>query len=262
MWDHENQSARQHASGENPQVRGVSCIVWYLAASVRLFAVCTLYVLRPAAVYIYVRRNTTSTMESRVLVVGAGLAGLGAARELSHRGYNVTVLEAASRVGGRLLSSKLEDGGAAVDLGAVRNIDAMVDDDQDATPTAGVVLYPWGQCWYSSMCPFEIVWAVIDSVLRLKKRCTPTPGIRSSLVSHLRICLINNSHAALVYFAVHPSVLALNFCCEALRITWACRRCYQLTAASSNCTRAHYFVSPQFVGRTDYATESQTQASL
>lgn len=61
-----------------------------------------------------------STMESRVLVIGAGLAGLGAARELSHRGYNVTVLEAASRVGGRLLSANLDDGEAAVDLGAVR----------------------------------------------------------------------------------------------------------------------------------------------
>lgn len=58
-------------------------------------------------------------MESRVIVVGAGLAGLSAARELSHRGYEVTVLEADCRVGGRLRSVKLQ-GGAAVDLGAVR----------------------------------------------------------------------------------------------------------------------------------------------
>lgn len=123
-----------------------------------------------------------SSMESRVLVVGAGLAGLGAARELSHRGYNVTVLEAASRVGGRLLSAKLEDGGAAVDLGAVRNKDAMVENEQESTSTAGVVLYPWGS---AGMYPFEVVPVVLDSALRLKKRCTHTLGIarRSYLIS-------------------------------------------------------------------------------
>lgn len=60
------------------------------------------------------------SLESRVLVVGAGLAGLSAARELSHRGYRVTVLEGRDRVGGRLSSSNLDGGSNAVDLGAVR----------------------------------------------------------------------------------------------------------------------------------------------
>ncbi|CAM9271273.1 unnamed protein product, partial [Sphacelaria rigidula] len=57
-------------------------------------------------------------LESRVLVIGAGLAGLAAARELAHLGYRVTVLEARDRVGGRLSSNSLDDGNSAVDLGA------------------------------------------------------------------------------------------------------------------------------------------------
>lgn len=59
-------------------------------------------------------------MENRVLVVGAGLAGLSAARELSHRGYEVKVLEARDRVGGRLWTTYLD--GGTVDLGAVRSV--------------------------------------------------------------------------------------------------------------------------------------------
>jgi monoamine oxidase len=51
-----------------------------------------------------------------VLVLGAGIAGLAAARVLAESGQRVTVLEATERVGGRIVSQHTEDG--ALELGA------------------------------------------------------------------------------------------------------------------------------------------------
>ncbi|MFI8190075.1 protoporphyrinogen oxidase [Streptomyces sp. NPDC085946] len=52
----------------------------------------------------------------RVVVVGAGVAGLAAAHRLLQRGARVTVLEASGRVGGKLLPGEIA--GVRVDLGA------------------------------------------------------------------------------------------------------------------------------------------------
>jgi monoamine oxidase len=52
-----------------------------------------------------------------VVILGAGMAGLAAARALGERGIRVIVLEAQGRVGGRILSRPVDSGGV-VELGA------------------------------------------------------------------------------------------------------------------------------------------------
>ena len=61
----------------------------------------------------------------RVVVLGAGLAGLGAAYSLMHHGYDVTVLEAQDRPGGRVQTVRngFHRGGHA-ELGAIRIFDS------------------------------------------------------------------------------------------------------------------------------------------
>ncbi|KAK3025909.1 hypothetical protein RJ639_042382 [Escallonia herrerae] len=66
-------------------------------------------------------RIVSEPSKSNVIVIGAGLAGLAAARQLMVLGYKVTVLEGRKRAGGRVYTKKMEGGNrtvvAAADLG-------------------------------------------------------------------------------------------------------------------------------------------------
>ena len=48
----------------------------------------------------------SESQHNQVIIVGAGIAGLGAAKELHDSGYSVTVLEASERIGGRIYTDR------------------------------------------------------------------------------------------------------------------------------------------------------------
>lgn len=64
----------------------------------------------------YAAKGTARQIETAVCVVGAGYAGLAAALQIKKAGKKVIVLEARNRVGGRVWTSPLKDGGW-LDLG-------------------------------------------------------------------------------------------------------------------------------------------------
>ena len=55
-------------------------------------------------------RGSIDARNYDVIIVGAGLAGLVAARELSQRGRSVAIVEAKDRIGGRAFTAKIDDG--------------------------------------------------------------------------------------------------------------------------------------------------------
>ena len=60
----------------------------------------------------------TQRRQKNCVVIGAGLAGLAAAYKLKNAGWNVTVLEARDRIGGRVFSHKDQQSGLVCELGA------------------------------------------------------------------------------------------------------------------------------------------------
>src|SRR5437870_13070692 len=72
-----------------------------------------------AAIAALPKSGRAAVRSANVIVVGAGLAGLTAAREIVKAGRSVIVLEARDRVGGRVLNQPLDVGDYAEPGGTV-----------------------------------------------------------------------------------------------------------------------------------------------
>lgn len=78
-----------------------------------------------------------SEMRKRVIVIGAGPAGLTASRHLQRQGFHVTVLEARSRIGGRVFTDR-SSLSVPVDLGAsiITGVEADVATERRPDPSS------------------------------------------------------------------------------------------------------------------------------
>jgi len=81
-------------------------------------------------------------MASSIIIIGAGVSGLLAARRLSEAGYTVTVLEAAVRPGGRIMT--LTGGFSSVVEGGAEFVHGRLPLSMDLAKEAGIVLEPVG----------------------------------------------------------------------------------------------------------------------
>ncbi len=94
---------------------------------------------------------------SRVIVIGAGPAGLAASRRLQENDVKVTIVEARQRAGGRAHSFAWEGAsGANIDLGA-----SFVHGSNDNNPVSS---------WFHDTSPFEVYLMARRIELRISKK--------------------------------------------------------------------------------------------
>jgi monoamine oxidase len=109
------------------------------------------------------------TTRSDVIVIGAGAAGLAAARDLSQAGRRVTLLEARDRWGGRVLTHRDPAWPIPVELGA-EFLHGKAEDTMLAVRAAGLTVQqlPDRHAWaeHGHPRPIRDMWAAFDGVCK------------------------------------------------------------------------------------------------
>lgn len=84
-----------------------------------------------------------------VVVIGAGAAGLAAARALSHAGLSVAILEARDRIGGRIFTVRPDTHALPVELGA-EFVHGRPPEVLTIAQAAGLAIYERGGVWWNA----------------------------------------------------------------------------------------------------------------
>ena len=105
-----------------------------------------------------------------VVVIGAGVAGLAAARALSDDGFSVLVLEARERIGGRIFTHRDSQLAVPVELGA-EFLHGSAPELEEIIQQAGLVSVDvagerW-ECRRGRLRPLRDFWARLEAVMRL-----------------------------------------------------------------------------------------------
>src|SRR5919205_1651693 len=113
-----------------------------------------------------VARSADSPID--VAVVGAGVAGLSAARELTAHGLTVEVLEARRRIGGRILTLRDPHLAVPVELGA-EFVHGSAESTQHVAREAGLTICDIaGERWQSDgtrLRPLDDFWERLDRIM-------------------------------------------------------------------------------------------------
>jgi len=121
--------------------------------------------------------SSSTSSKADVVVIGAGASGLAAARTLNERGFQVIVLEARERIGGRVFTHRDRDSPVPIELGA-EFIHGTAAETERILRDARLASYDIsGRRWQiagDNVRPLDDFWPRIDKVMRrLDPRRTP-----------------------------------------------------------------------------------------